>query len=118
MGFIAEGIEDGRRIGKERAKPVDDQAFQIAGRYTPAGRTVASGPRDEGGRDIVPISCSPLDRVGRCQALAGRVKYQSGKQARMFCAQPSRPLDPVPGQGRLDFIPQWLVDDRRMFSEI
>ena len=81
MGFIADGIEDGRRVGKEGAKPVDDQAFQIAGRYTPAGRTVPSGPRDEGGRDIVSISCSLLDRVGRCQALAGRIKYQTGKQA-------------------------------------
>ena len=75
MGCTAGGIEDGRRAGKEGAKPVDDQAFQIARRDAPAGRTLPAFPRDEGGRDIVPISCSLLDRVCRRQTLAGRVEW-------------------------------------------
>src|ERR1700733_13221189 len=36
----------------------------------------------------------------------------------MFCAGTSGPLDPVLGEHRLNFIPQRLFDDGRMFSWI
>ena len=34
--FIVDGIEDRSGVGEKCAKPVDHQAFQIAGRYPPA----------------------------------------------------------------------------------
>ena len=69
-------------------------------------------------RDIVPIARSLLDRVGRRQALAGRVKHEAAQQTRVLCACAGCPLDPVLGENRLDLVPQWLVDDGRMLSRI
>src|ERR1019366_7580478 len=43
------GKSGGAHVGEKCAKPVDHQAFQIAGRYPPAARTVPSRPGDEGG---------------------------------------------------------------------
>ena len=47
----------------------------------PAAATVFSRPGDERGRNIVPIACSLLDRIGWRQALAGLVKHHAGQQA-------------------------------------
>src|SRR6202035_5219456 len=108
--FIVDGIEDRSGVGEKCANPADHQAFQITGRYPPAARTGPSRSGEEGSRNIVPIACSLLDRIGWRQALAGFVKHHAGQQA---C-----PLDPVCGQHGLDIVPQRLVDNRRLFSGI
>ena len=99
-------------------RPVDHQAFQIAGRYPPAARTVPSRPGEEGSRNIVPISRFLLDRIGWRQALAGRVKHHTGQQTGMPCPRSRCPLNPVCSQHGLDIVPQRLVDNRRVFSGI
>jgi hypothetical protein len=42
--IMVDSIEDRSGVGKKCAKPVDHQAFQIAGRYPPAAGTVFSAP--------------------------------------------------------------------------
>ena len=107
--FIVDGIEDRSGVGEKFAKPVDHQAFQIAGRYPPAARTGPSRSGDEGSRNIVPIACFLLDRIGWRQALAGFVKNHAGQQAGVPCARSRCPLNPVCGQHGLDIVPQRLV---------
>jgi Protein of unknown function (DUF2950) len=107
--FIVDGIEDRSGVGEKCAKPVDHQAFQIAGRYPPAARTGPSRPGEEGSRNIVPIARSLLDRMGWRQALAGFVKNHAGQQAGVACARSRCPLNPVCGQHGLDIVAQRLV---------
>src|SRR5271165_1629859 len=75
-------------------------------------------PSDEGGRNIVPISGSLLDRMCWRQALAGLVKNHARQQAWARCARARRPLHAVCGKRRLDAVPQRLVYDRFVFSWI
>ena len=116
--IIVDGIEDRSGVGKKFANPVDHQAFQIAGRYPPAARTVPSRPGEEGGRNIVPISSSLLGRIGWHQAPAGLVKNRAGQQAGVACAHSRCPLDAVCSKHCLDIVPQRLVDNRCVFSGI
>ena len=73
--FGVDGIEDRFRVGEKCPQSVHHQVFQIACRYAPAIRTVRSCAGKETSRNIVPISRSLLDRICRCQPLAGLVKY-------------------------------------------
>src|SRR3984893_6874646 len=116
--ILVGAIEDRSGVGEKFAKPVDHQAFQIASRYPPAARTGPSRSGDEGSRNILPIARSLLDRMGWRQALAGFVKNHAGQQAGVACARSRCPLNPVCGQHGLHIVPQWLVDNRRLFSGI
>src|ERR1700730_12506850 len=103
--ILVGAIEDRSGVGEKFAKPVDHQAFQIASRYPPAARTGPSRSGDEGGRNIVPIARSLLDRMGWRQALAGLIKNHAAQQAGVACARSRCPWHGKTMIGLAQFMP-------------
>jgi len=81
VSSVRDRIQDFDGIGEERPQASDDKSVEIGRRDPLTAGTACRGASDEPAGDVVPISRSLLDGVGRRHGFGTGVEEDSGQQA-------------------------------------
>src|SRR5262249_15384053 len=103
-------------IEKPLAHSAGHELFDLRGWDTQPGGSLGLIFGDQRARDIVVVARALLDRVGRCHPVAVAVKQHPGEQAWLVSSGARVALRGMVGELRLNRIPEWLIDDRRVFA--